>query len=183
MSAGVFPPTSSRSTRRRTSTCAPEFAGYSGLHEAASQGSAPTFLRRRRGRPDRTVGPDGRPDRPGANGAFACPKQAHFLPRSPPCRSSEPILALLQAPLSPQAPSVSPGCLSPKPTLGARAPQFSATVLRGAPERSRSCPPRAAAPARNSRSLAAYLARYGEHGSHLRGLMRMNDPCPGNVLI
>ena len=97
-------------------------------------GSAPTFLRRRRGRPDRTVGPDGRPDRPGANGAFACPKQAHFLPRSPPCRSSEPTLSLLQATLSPQAPSVSPGCLSPKPTLGARAPQ----VLRdSSPRRSR----------------------------------------------
>jgi len=31
---------------------------------------------------------------------------------------------------------------------------------------------RAPWPAENGRSLAAYLARYGEHGSHLRGLMR-----------
>src|SRR6266576_3618562 len=104
------------------------------------------------------------------------PESTLSLHPNPPFRSSKPTL-------SPQAPSVSPGCLSPKPTLGARAPQFSATVLPGAPARSRSCPPRAPAPARNSRSLAAYLARYGEHGSHLRGLMRMNDPCPGNVLI
>src|SRR6266480_2206070 len=41
MSAGVFPPTSSRSTRPRTSTRAPEFAGYSGLHQAVSQRIGP----------------------------------------------------------------------------------------------------------------------------------------------
>src|SRR6478752_4525469 len=86
------------------------------------------------------------------------PRVRPVAPLNPPFRSSKPTL-------SPQAPSVSPGCLSPKPTLGTRAPQFSATVLLGAPARSRSCPPRAPAPARNSRSLAAYLARYGEHGS------------------
>src|SRR5690348_10041309 len=66
MSAGAFPPTSWRSTKPRTSTGAlvrvraPEFAGYSGLPEVSmSPADRSRHLRRRRGRPDRTVGPEG----------------------------------------------------------------------------------------------------------------------------
>src|SRR6516162_7750866 len=47
MSAGVFPPTSWRSTKPRTSkrVGAPEFAGYSGLHDASvSQRIGPGIL-------------------------------------------------------------------------------------------------------------------------------------------
>jgi hypothetical protein len=133
MSAGVFPPTSSRSTRPRTSTRTLEFAGYAdSMKERCPSGSAPAFLRRRRGRPDRIVGsrggrgpfsprgvrgdgsperrtgrvPDGRPDRPGANDAFACPGTScppRAQPRVPPGpRCSVP---QAQAALSPSPPA------------------------------------------------------------------------------
>jgi len=72
-------------------------------------GSAPTFLRRRRGRPDRTVGPDGRrPDRPGGQRCVCVSGASSLSSASPPCRSSEPTLSLLQAP----SVSSSPLCLS-----------------------------------------------------------------------
>ena len=201
MSAGVFPPTSSRSTRRRTSTRAPEFAGYSGLHEGVSQRIGPGISVTAAGPADRTVGPDGRPDRPGANGAFACPGEFAFslssalalpelrlslsracscLSPGPPCLPTSPPPSFpLAHPVSPP----SPPRLSPGPpwvrVLPSSARQLS-LALPCAVARSRRVLPRRR---KNTRSLAAYLARYGEHGSHLRGLMRVNDPCPGNVLI
>src|SRR6476646_2673197 len=63
------------------------------MKEPCPSGSASAFLRRRRSRPDRIVGspggggpspgigrvPHGRPDRPGANGAF-CLSGLHVLP-------------------------------------------------------------------------------------------------------
>lgn len=100
MSAGAFPPTSSRSTKPRTSTHVPEFAGFSALPgfiafaggARGARGSfpgraavwrmipraavfagigpgSPELLRcgalAAAGRPDRTVGPEGRTHRPG----------------------------------------------------------------------------------------------------------------------
>ena len=88
MSAGVFPPTSSRSTRPRTSTRAPEFAGYSGLREAVSQRIGPGISATAAGSAGShrwfPGGPGVVPPEPaeprmggltvrGANGAFACP--------------------------------------------------------------------------------------------------------------
>src|SRR5438034_7252163 len=123
MSAGVFPPTSSRSTRPRTSTRAPEFAGYGGLHEAVPQRIGPGISVTAAGPagshrwfpegsgdqgfvPRSQQSPDGRPDRPGASGAFACPGSS----------LSPPGLPLL----SPSPPVVSPEptpYVSPEPTL------------------------------------------------------------------
>ena len=139
MSAGVFPPTSSRSTRPRTSTRTPEFAGYAdSMKERCSSGSAPAFLRRRRGRPDRIVGspggrgsspgigrvPYGRPDRPGANGAFCLsgtsrsPRARHpALSPSPPWLSPKPLLRPRPTLLSRSSASRSPSppCFCPSP--------------------------------------------------------------------
>jgi hypothetical protein len=221
MSAGVFPPTSSRSTRPRTSTRTLEFAGYADSMKArCPSGSAPAFLRRRRGRPDRIVGsrggrgpspqrggpggdgspgeksrpgPDGRPDRPGptmrllVRGPRVLSEPSLAFPRGPSLATSpSPRCSLPQAHaaltepalLLAQARSCFLRCFSPGPTLCAHAPPLSSALLALV-----STPADATWPAENGRSLAAYLARYWEHGSHLRGLMRMNDPCPGNVLI
>ena len=201
MSAGVFPPTSSRSTRRRTSTRAPEFAGYSGLQKWCPSGSARHFrdgggagqiapLARMGGLTVR--GPTVRLRVPGSSPSahpLVLPELTLSLFRARSRLARKPTLSPPQAhpvfppkPTRPPSRRLKPPC-SPKPTLAARAPQFCAD---SSPRRSRALslvPSRAPAPAGNTRSLAAYLARYGEHGSHLRGLMRMNDPCPGNVLI
>lgn len=88
------------------------------------------------------------------------------------CSLPQALLARRAHPASARARPLSGFC--PEPVLCAQSPPLSWPHPRSA---------RAPWPAENGRSLAAYLARYGEHGSHLRGLMRMNDPCPGNVLI
>ena len=155
MSAGVFPPTSSRSTRPRTSTRAPEFAGYSGLREAVSQRIGPGISATAAGPagshrwfPEGSGGSGFRPPgasrvrmgdltRPGANGAFCLSGGAHFLPL--PSLPSPPVLS-----------SPRPLTFSPKPTLAARAPQFStpAPPRRSRAPRVRShVPPRPPAPA------------------------------------
>ena len=104
------------------------------MKDRCTSGSAPAFLRRRRGRPDRIVGsrgarglpsgagrvPDGRPDRPGASGAFACPGTA----RSPQARAAGSPQAVLFCPPSPPFWSPEPALWSPEPALAARAPAF-----------------------------------------------------------
>ena len=184
MSAGVFPPTSSRSTKPRTSTRTPEFAGYAdSMKERCSSGSAPAFCDGggagriaslvpggRESFSPRGAGGDGSPGEksrsPGWGGltvrgpAVRWLVRGPYVPPSPALRSPEPALLLARAHLCVHAPSRS----------------FALLTLISAPAD-------ATWPGRKRRSLAAYLARYGEHGSHLRGLMRMNDPCPGNVLI
>ena len=137
MSAGAFPPTSSRSTKPRTSTRTPEFAGYAdSMKERCSSGSAPAFcygggagriaslVPGGRGSfsqggsgGDGSPGGEepaesrmGRPDRPGANGAFACP--GPYVPPSP---------ALL-LPRARAASRPSPRCFWPRAHLCVHAP-------------------------------------------------------------
>ena len=200
MSAGVFPPTSSRSTRPRTSYAHAGVRGLCGLHEGTvSQRIGPGILRRRRGRPDRIVGspggrgsspgigrvPYGRPDRPGPTVRFALsglhvlPEPATLLsPRaslalSQALASPEPDAALFLKPSSSASRSPSPPCFCPSPAserLLPPSPSSVRSLLRSPGSHPRSA--RAPWSVENGRSLAAYLARYGEHGSHLRGLMR-----------
>ena len=126
MSAGVFPPTSSRSTRPRTSYAHAGVRGLCGLHEGAvSQRIGPGISATAAGPagshrwfpggrgsfsprgspggwvpPERRAGrvPDGRPDRPGANDALACPgtscppRAQPCVPRAGPCFFPEPTL-------------------------------------------------------------------------------------------
>ncbi len=140
MSAGVFPPTSSRSTRPRTSTRAPEFAGYSGLHEAVPQRIGPGISATAAGPagshrwfPEGSGGSGFRP--PGASrvrmGGLTVRGQRCVCLPGELTFSSKPALALPKPALgfSPKpTPYVSPKpapYVSPKPTLGVRAPRFS----------------------------------------------------------
>jgi hypothetical protein len=81
------------------------------MKERCPSGSAPAFLRRRRGRPDRIVGspggpgvlpgigrvPHGRPDRPGANGAL-CMSGSHVLPEPAALLSPQALPSSLPSP-------------------------------------------------------------------------------------
>ena len=190
-----------RLARLETKSRQAAFAGYAdSVKERCPSGSVPAFLRRRRGRPDRIVGspggpgvlpgigrvPHGRPDRPGANGAL-CMSGSHVLPepatllspqalpgslpspcfaRARRCPPSSASLSLKRSLAEPHPASAWARPLSgccPEPALCAQSPPLSSlsSALRGC-----------VLAGRKRRSLAAYLARYGEHGSHLRGLMR-----------
>ena len=175
------------------------------MKERCPSGSAPAFLRRRRGRPDRIVGspggrgsspgigrvPYGRPDRPGANGAFCLsgtsrsPRARHpcspqALPGSPQALASpEPDAALPQAllarrahPASARTRPLSGFC--PRPVLCAQSPPLSwlSSALR------------ACALAGRKRAFACGVpgALRGTWVSPTR-FDEMNDPCPRNVLI
>ena len=169
MSAGVFPPTSSRSTRPRTSsTRTPEFAGYAdSMKDRCPSGSAPAFLRRRRGRPDRIVGSRGAggPSPQEVSGGMGppgeksrpSPPMGDLTVRGPTMRLlvrgphvlPEPSLAFpgpgLASSPSPRCSASSPRCFSPEPTLCAHAPPLSSALfstLLGSPRsrhRSRRC--------------------------------------------
>ena len=125
--------------------------------------------------------PHGRPDRPGANGAF-CLSGTSRSPRARhPALSPSPPWLFPKLLLRPSPTLLSPSSASRSPSLPASArarplsgfcpsPPSVRSLLRSPGSHPRSA--RAPWPAENGRSLAAYLARYGEHGSHLRGLMR-----------
>src|SRR5690348_14502211 len=116
---------------------------------------------------------------------FAC-RVFTFSPCPPPCPPPEPSLALSQALASAEPTLLSLKRFSLPQVLSRRGRPASARggplsgfcpepalCAQSAPLSSPSSTLRACVwPAENGRSLAAYLARYGEHGSHLRGLMR-----------
>ena len=201
MSAGVFPPTSSRSTRPRTSYARAGVRGLCGLHEGAvSQRIGPGI--------SATAAGSAGSHRwfPGGRGLFSpepaesrmggltvrgptmrlLVRRPHVLPENttlltpkppslrpnptvlPPsagrCSRSQPDAALAPSPpcfCAPFCPA--PACSCPSPPPGRR-------LLRSPHSHPSSA--HASWSAENGRSLAAYLARYGEHGSRLRGLMR-----------
>jgi hypothetical protein len=209
MSAGVFPPTSSRSTRPRTSYAHAGVRGLCGLHEGAvSQRIGPGISATAAGpagshrwfpggrgpspRGVRGIGPPGeksrpspgwRPDRPGANGAFACPG----TPRSPRAHRAlsraHLLLSRAHLLLSRAHPASVP---SPPPgrTLlhSPHSPHSHPLTLIRSPHSQSAL--RACVLVGRKRAFACGVpgALRGTWASPTR-FDEVNDPCPGNVLI
>ena len=201
MSVAAFPPTSSRSTKPRTSTHAPEFAGVQAgsrfltgwrvaTHAAVSQRIGPV--------PDDSGGAVRIAPLARRGGLSVQGPTVRLLSRPFPFPSATAALTSRRSLGSSVA-----WYLWPRGLLGSREsriwrkfgpmrkfrcppedpPPGPASRLPG-PPRAPACLPARDTPevAQMSRSLAAYLAPYREHGPHLPGLMRMNVPCRGNVL-
>ena len=181
------------------------------MKERCPSGSAPAFLRRRRGRPDRIVGspggpgvlpwnrhspagtvPHGRPDRPGANGAFCLSGTSRSLRArhpalcpSPPWLSPQPLLRPRSTLLSPSSASrpPSPPCFCPSPASERLLPE-PALCAQSPPLSWLSSALRACALAGRKRAFACGVpgALRGTWVSSTR-FDEMNDPCPRNVLI
>jgi hypothetical protein len=125
MSAGVFPPTSSRSTRPRTSYAHAGVRGLCGLHDgtvsqrivpgiSATAGGSAGSHRWFPGGPGSFPGigrvQHGQPDRPGANGAF-CLSGPHLLPEPVTLLSPRALPGSLPSPCVARARRCSPSAL------------------------------------------------------------------------
>ena len=176
------------------------------MKERCPSGSAPAFLRRRRGRPDRIVGSPGGPGvlpresaqsrmggltGRGPTVRFACrgprdlPEPDPALSPSPPWLSPQPLLRPRSTLLSPSSASRSPRppcfCLSPasERLLPEPAPCAQSPALSWLSSALRAC-----ALAGRKRAFACGVpgALRGTWVSSTR-FDEMNDPCPRNVLI
>ena len=176
------------------------------MKERCPSGSAPAFLRRRRGRPDRIVGSPGGPGvlpRESAQSRmggltvrgptvrFACrgprdlPEPDPALSPSPPWLSPQPLLRPRSTLLSPSSASrpPSPPCFCPSPASERLLPE-PALCAQSPPLSWLSSALRACALAGRKRAFACGVpgALRGTWVSSTR-FDEMNDPCPRNVLI
>jgi len=207
MSAGVFPPTSSRSTRPRTSYAHAGVRGLCGLHEGtvsqrigpgiSATAAGPTGSHRwfpgglgvlpRESAQSRMGGLTGR----GPTVRFACrgprdlPEPDPALSPSPPWLSPQPLLRPRSTLLSPSSASRSPSppCFCPSPASERLLPE-PALCAQSPPLSWLSSALRACALAGRKRAFACGVpgALRGTWVSSTR-FDEMNDPCPRNVLI